>query len=169
MEKLDLVLPSIQRVLYTALQSNELPTWATHLRIRVSDKGYNPVAFAQGLEALPRALTQLQRWHLFRIHVNGHMSSSRLKAARQAPIVLPCPLCGTADDSARHCLQCATAVAAFNKVVDALPPHVQQPASWTQLFFQAPCDPDIFHFTLGLFTAAWVFHFASIHSKMPSL
>ena len=152
---LDLVLPSIQSTLYKALQINENASWSAYLQQRVADKGWNPGAFARGLRRPLRGLTQLQRWHLFRLHVNGHMSATRLHAARQAPVILPCALCGRADDSARHILTCSTVRAAFRLVEGALPSHIEAPASWGQLFFQSALDPELGHLTMALFTAAW--------------
>ena len=121
----------------------------------MADRAWNPGAFARGLRRPLKGLTQLQRWHLLRIHVNGHMSSARLHAARQAPVVLPCALCGRADDSARHILRCPTVTAAFRLVEGALPPHIHAPATWSQLFFQSDLDPALCHLTVALFTAAW--------------
>ena len=152
---LDLVLPSIQSTLYKALQFDELASWSAYLRQRVAARGMNPGAFARGLRRPLRGLTQLQRWHLFRLHVNGHMSSTRLHAARQAPVILPCALCGRADDSARHVFTCPTVLAAFRQVEGALPPNVNAPASWNQLFFQSDLDTAHCTFTMALFTAAW--------------
>ena len=144
---LDLVLPSIQSTLYKALQLNEHASWSAYLRQRVADRGWNPGAFARGLRRPMKGLTQLQRWHLFRIHVNGHMSSARLHAARQAPVLLPCALCGRADDSARHILRCPTVTAAFRLVEGALPPHIHAPATWSQLFFPSDLDPALYYLT----------------------
>ena len=149
------MLPPIQSTLYKALHLNEQASWSAYLRQRVADRGWNPGAFARGLRRPMKGLTQLQRWHLFRIHVNGHMSSARLHAARKAPVLLPCALCGRADDSARHILRCPTVTAAFRLVEGALPPHIHAPATWSQLFFQSDLDPALCHLTVALFTAAW--------------
>ena len=98
---------------------------------------------------------KILRWLLFRIHLNGVMSSARLHAARQAPVLLPCPLCGRADDSARHVLSCSVVQRAFSVVEDALPENVVAPCTWAQLFFQTPVNPETLNFTLALFVAAW--------------
>ena len=116
----------------------------------------NPGAFARGLRRPLRGLTQLQRWHLFRLHVNGHMSSTRLHAARQAPVILPCALCGTADDSARQIPDCSTVTAAFRLAEGVLPPNVHASASPSHLFFQSDLDPTLWQITMALLTAPWV-------------
>ena len=83
------------------------------------------------------------------------MSSSRLHAARQAPVALPCALCGAANDSAHHLLQCQVTQAAFRLVEDALPEQAQAPASLPQLFSHTEAPIALLQFTIALFTAAW--------------
>ena len=92
--EIDLPLPSIQSILYSSLRQNKRPMWSRYLRNRIHDKGWNSALFMQGFQKCPRATTQAQRWHLFRIHFNGHMSSARVHAALPSAAVLPCPLCG---------------------------------------------------------------------------
>ena len=111
--------------------------WRTYLCNRIQDKGWNSASFRQGFDKCPRAATQAQRWTLFRIHLNGLMTSTRVHAALPAVAVIPCPLCG-GQDSAVHLLHCPATQAAFNIAAGALPPHIHQTASWSQLFFQSP-------------------------------
>ena len=151
---LDVQLPPIQSILYKVLQKHETPMWRTYLCNRIQDKGWNSASFRQGFDKCPRAATQAQRWTLFRIHLNGLMTSTRVHAALPAVAVIPCPLCG-GPDSAEHLLHCPATQAAFNIAAGALPPHIHQTASWSQLFFQSPVHDDVFTFTIALFSAAW--------------
>ena len=152
--EIDLPLPSIQRILYSSLRQNERPMWSRYLRNRIHDRGWNSALFMQGFQKCPRATTQAQRWHLFRIHFNGHMSSTRVHAALPSVAVLPCPLCG-GTDSASHLLECPTTRAAFDFAADALPLGAAYHGSWSELFFQSPLADAAFTFTLALFSAAW--------------
>ena len=124
-------------ILYSSLRQNERTMWSRYLRNRIHDKCWNSALFMQGFRKCPRATTQAQRWHLFRIHFNGHMSSTRVHAALPSVAVLPCPSCG-GTDSAPHLLECPTTRATFDLAVDALPLGAAYHGSWSELFFQSP-------------------------------
>ena len=126
--------------------------WSRYLRNRIHDKGWNSALLMQGFQKCPRATTQAQRWHRFRIHLTGHMSSTRAHAALPSGAVLPCPLCGGID-SASNLSEGPTTRAAFDLAVDALPLGEAYHGNWSELFFQSPLADAAF--TLALFSAAW--------------
>ena len=119
---LDLQLPSIQRALYGSLCRNEFPAWRAFLAGCVHARGWNSAAFLRGLDVAQKGLPQAQRWHLFKLHLNGHMTTARLHAARQAPAILQCSLCGNGPDHISHYFTCATVRTAFGMIEGARAP-----------------------------------------------
>ena len=152
---LDLELPSIESTLYHKLLQQELPHWRAYLADRVTPRGWNRQLFLQGLFNLPKQLSQSHRWHLARLHLNGHMTSHRLHAAHQAPAILPCALCNASTDTAGHLFACPAVTEAFAIMAPALPVHANHPGSLSHVFFNTPTTPDHFHLILATFTAAW--------------
>ena len=157
-DALDFKLPSIQTVLYNALLAFDAPAARAFLGMRIRAKVRDDTLFFQGLArvaAQRRKFSQAQLWHLFRIHLNGHMTTHRLFCAQQAPAELPCFLCQAATDSVSHILACPTIHEAFQIYEEALPDQATAPKSLEHIFFQLPIDTEDLHRTLASFTAAW--------------
>ena len=107
--KLDLVLPSKQKVLYAGLQQVDYLQCKLYLLARVQATNSNTVCFLEGLEfARTLKTTQSQRWHLLKIQLNGHVTSQRYHATEspREAVVAPCYLCGAGIDSTSHLLAC---------------------------------------------------------------
>ena len=152
---LDLKLPSIESTLYHKLLTQELPKWRAYLADRVEARGWDRQLFLQRLPTISKKLSQSHRWHIARLHLNGHMTSHRLHAAHQALEILQCPLCNASADTAGHLCACPVVTDAFALMAPALPLNVTHPGSLSHVFFNTPTAPDHFHLILATFTAVW--------------
>ena len=151
--KLDLILLSKQKVLYRGLQESDLLQCKQYLlsRVQVLDN----VAFLDGLEhALTLKTNQGQRWHLFKIQFNGHVTSQRRHDAdpRREPAVAACFLCGSALDSVEHLFVCPPVVEALHALGAS---GFQGPFTHSDFFFCPPMAGQQFELRLALFAAVW--------------
>ena len=73
--------PDFFRKLYRAVLAKEQTYWEGYLEVRLGARGWDPDLCVTGLRSLPRSVPQGHRWHLLRLHLNGHYSSSRVHAA----------------------------------------------------------------------------------------
>ena len=122
-------------MLYHKLLTQELPKWRAYLADRVEARGWDRQLFLQRLPTISKKLSQSHRWHIARLHLNGHMTSHRLHAAHQAPEVLQCPLCNASADTAGHLCACPVVTDAFALMAPALPLNVTHPGSLSHVFF----------------------------------
>ena len=74
---------------YSALLSREASAWESYWRLRLQRRRWNASSCWSGLRSLLRSVPQNHRWHLLRLHLNGHYTSARLSVTR----VLPDPGC----------------------------------------------------------------------------
>ena len=155
--KLDLVLPSKQKVLYAGLQQAEFLQCKRYLLARVQGINANTIAFLEGLEhACTLKTTQSQRWHLLKIHLNGHVTSQRRhhEDSTAEPTVAPCLLCGSAWDSTTHLLACPPVSAALQLLAADGSPVYQGTAVLRDFFF-CPGWRRFFELKLAIFSATW--------------
>ena len=85
---------------------HEQKHWETYLRKRVQAKGWGNAQIAERLRAIPRSTPQAHRWHLFRTHLNGHMSADRLRKAGVEIADDKCAFCGVGPDTYTHLQEC---------------------------------------------------------------
>ena len=155
--KLDLVLPSKQKVLYAGLQQVDYLQCKLYLLARVQATNSNTVCFLEGLEfARTLKTTQSQRWHLLKIQLNGHVTSQRYHATEspREAVVAPCYLCGAGIDSTSHLLACPVASAALPLLAAEGSPVYQDPPALRDFFF-CPGWRRFFELKLALFSAVW--------------
>lgn len=69
------------RSIYAKMLDAEQLSWKQYLMDRVERRGWNPEAFMHGLSCIPRSVPQGHRWHLFRLHLNGHCTCARVHKA----------------------------------------------------------------------------------------
>jgi len=167
---LDLKLPSKQKVLYAALVEAEEQVWLRYLKHRVEKRGWDGVMFSQGLSSIPPDLTQGQRWHLLKLHLNGHLTYSHLHTAipLKVPVVEPCPLCGSTPDRIEHYFSCPVVLEAQNTTAAAVPNQVSQPWQLGDVFFQGNPQPLHLHFLLAVFASAWFVRGGCIRGPRPT-
>ena len=75
---------------------------------KVAAQGWCGEQVLHGLAALPQAVPQGHRWHLFKAHMRGHLTTSRLRHTGIVQGVERCPFCQTAEDSMEHIVDCDT-------------------------------------------------------------
>ena len=95
------------------------------LREKVAAQGWCGEQVLHGLAALPQAVPQGHRWHLFKAHMRGHLTTSRLRHTGIVQGVERCPFCQTAEDSMEHIVDCDTvreALATVTADAGAAPP-----------------------------------------------
>ncbi len=73
---------------------------------RVADREWNAHPFSRGLLTLPKRISQAHRWNLFRLHLNGHLTTSRLARAGVVQEYDRCQFCNAESDSVNHLAQC---------------------------------------------------------------
>ena len=79
-------------------------------------QGWSTDKVFHGLAALPHSVPQGHRWHLFKAHMKGHMTTSRLRYTGVVEEVETCPFCKEGEDSMHHMLDCDTVRSALTTV-----------------------------------------------------
>ena len=98
-------------------------------------KGWDANACLQGFTTLPRSVLHGHRWHLLRLHLNGHYIGSRTGVAGVLGALQHCCFCGGGADSISHLVSCDQ----VNRVLGALQLDMRRasrPFLLTDLFFQ---------------------------------
>jgi len=143
------------RMLYRELLRAERPQWVAYLEAKVRAQGWVAPDFVARLRSLPRSTPQGHRWHLLKLHLGGHPTTSYLTQCRVMAQPAACPFCGTDQgDSTAHLLNCP----AVQEAVDAIQAEGRvQGVGWHlgALFLGRPLLGDVFCALLSLLTATW--------------
>ena len=143
------------RWLYKDLLKSDQGQWSRYVEQRVvrRDDGERS-SIRRGLGEVPKSLGQNARWFLFKLHLGGLMTTTRVAKARPDVQIAACPLCGIGEDSSGHLLQCnpvqlALLQAMRNQGGAALPDVADV------LYFRQETPPEAWCRTLEVIAAAW--------------
>ena len=156
---------SIFRPLYQSLLNKEQTFWECYLSTRLLTRGWNADMCLAGLRSLPRSVPQGHRWHLLKLHLNGHYSSACVQRAGVTQDEGHCCFCRHGPDSVSHIMSCPNATTALEGLAWTLP----VPASITlhDLFFQQQADGAIRSYMLAAFAAVWAARFKHADATAP--
>jgi len=166
--------PKIGSAIYYAdLLLCERPRWRRYFANRVRARGYNFESLMEGLGALPRSVSQKQRWFLLKVHFNALATSARYRFSRSGDPPLPCPFCAQgAGDDWHHIPGCGHVLHAMAQVHDTAPAGTPN-WTWRDLFFQraspSPISERVAFYTLTLAFYAAVEHFRRSFAGRPDL
>ena len=108
---------SSARPLYNGMLSRTTAAWREYLKQRLAARGWDGDACVQSLLYLPRRMAQAHRWDLFRLHLNGHCTVSRLaRAGVQVQRPASCALCNGGADSMDHIVGCPVTTEAWRQL-----------------------------------------------------
>jgi len=146
--------PLIFRWLYQRLQCAEEPWWRLYLANRVRRRGWEVGPFQNGFASMPMSLPQGQRWHLLRIHLNGHYTTARVHAAAVTTTAGECPFCRNSPDTILHLMECHHVIGVFHTLGRHLPGPLGR-VEMADLFFQRHQDGAVRAFIVATFSAVW--------------
>ena len=106
-----------------------------------------------GVRSLPRSVPQGHRWHLLKLHLNGHYSSSRVHIAGVTQDAGQCCFCKQGPDSVSHIMACPCAGRALEGLAANLP--VVPTIALQDLFFQHTANGTVRSYIVAAFAAIW--------------
>ena len=157
--------PDLFRKLYRAMLAKDQTYWEGYLEVRLGARGWDPDLCVTGLRSLPRSVPQGHRWHLLRLHLNGHYSSSRVQAAGVTQNEGRCCFCHRGPDSVSHVLECPCVVTALEGLAAIVP--VAGHITLSDLFFQHHADGAARAYMVAAFASIWAARFKHAASPEP--